>query len=207
MVRSKEDLQNKLTEVEAEYNKDVKRIEMVSDPAYSTDLKQRILSLDLKIKKWEKHKKSMELSQKKNEHLINKAETEEPEISQELSTFKKSLAATNGKLQGIDSTLDKHAKTLADLGEKIAEMKDKSQKLSNEAVALGINVGGAKSPASKKYEELTARKEPLAKTVNLLKTRYTMTLGEYNQKTGKLQQKVNEISELLKQKYEQVYGA
>jgi chromosome segregation ATPase len=197
---SKEELERKVAEVETEYQTYLKRVEVVSDPQYITILKQRILAIDVRIKKWEKHKKNMEYSQKKNEDLICRSETEEPEVLHELAELKKSLYPVTAKLAETDASLEKHAKTLSELGGKLAETKEKYYKM---AAGSGISLGTEQiSEISKRYEEIQTKKQGLEKTLNLIKTRHSVAGGEYAQKVGKLQQKLNEVAETVQGKRE-----
>ena len=199
----KESLENHLLEVEAEFKSCSERVELLSNPQYVPDLKQRILGLDVKIKKLGKNKKIMELSQKKTDDRFKKAEDEEPELSLESTGLKKMVSTHLNKVKEVDLLMEKNGKSLTEMNTKMGELKGELKKLTDQATELSIDPNGKSGgikEVEEKFEVMAPKKEGLTKTLNLLKTRYNMTLGEYNQKTQKLQQELDEVAESVQAK-------
>lgn len=197
--------------IEAEHHKYKERIDQVSNPQYLQELKERIVTLNHKEKRLEKRRKSMETAQKKKDTAIIKKEEEEPEITQAVNALTKESVSLDDKLNECEAKIQKYVLAIQDQTAKLNEAQLHIKKLSDEGSALSINVKDVldhekdHKPASKhtdKFTELELKKTGLEKTLTLLKTRYSVTLGEYNQKKHQLQNEVNELSLNLHKKNE-----
>jgi chromosome segregation ATPase len=199
----KDAVEARLADVEAEYNSCKARLDMVADPAYLPDLKQRLLSLDLKIKKITKHRKTIETAQKKNDKKLMKVDEEEPELSQELNSLKKELAITEKKLHEQEATTAKQETTLQELETKAAEAKTSLDKITGEAGELAIDTK-AKKPGTGniKFEELEGKCKGLEKTLILYQKRSTMSSREYSQHKAERQIELDAIAAQLQAKNE-----
>lgn len=205
---TKEELEKKLFDIEEEYNMYGKKVEMATNPDYIKELRERILSMDLKIKKWEKSRKSIELKQKRNESKITKNEFEEPDVSLELAQMKTELNNYGLKIAETDKIIEKNAQTMGNINVKYEETKEKHQKEIEEAKFVGLDLSGInemnQNVILKKYRDVKVEKDNIIKTINLLKTRYNMTLQDYQQKITKSQQKVEDIAILIQSKNEYI---
>ncbi len=204
-------LERQLQFTEAEYNQYKERIDQISSPQYTAELKERIVTLTHKIKKLEKSTKKMETNQKKKDKAILKKEEIEPELSHDVTVLSAEAANLDQKLKEIDAKIEKQAGSLQEQSAKLATIKDQWRKIADEATSVGIDpfsaVASATSGSSKRgvagtYDEFVGKKVALEKTVNLVKTRYTVTLGEYTQKKMGLQAQVTSMAESVQKKNE-----
>ncbi len=197
-----------LANLEMEYERMARRIEQISDPQYLLDLKERIISMDHRIKKAEKNKKTLETEQVRREKIIDKViEDGEPELLQDINHLKTEAAIFEKKLREIDEVLERKSTSLSDLSTRLEALRGEWKKLSEAADKEGIKsdtVGGTARTheLAVKYKTLLATKEGLVKTLNLVKTRYAVTLGDYVQKKGAMQKQVSAIAVSLQSKNE-----
>eukprot|EP01022_Parablepharisma_sp_SALTPOND_P001031 TRINITY_DN105458_c0_g1_i1.p5 TRINITY_DN105458_c0_g1~~TRINITY_DN105458_c0_g1_i1.p5 ORF type:complete len:241 (-),score=51.13 TRINITY_DN105458_c0_g1_i1:1406-2128(-) len=202
--------ERQLKYMEAEYSQYKERVDQISDPQYTTELKERIVTLTHKMKKLEKRKKRMETNQKKKDKDIIKKVEIEPELSQNVVLLTSEVSALDQKLKELDMKLGKNANSLQEQSAKLTAAKEHWKKVSEEATGLSIETGLSKeeNKSGKKtpYEEAAAKKAALEKTVNLLKTRYTVTLGEYTQKKIQLQNQVTNMAENIQRKNEYFFA-
>jgi len=107
------------------------------------------------------------------------------------------------KVKEVDLLMEKNGKSLTEMNTKMGELKGELKKLTDQATELSIDPNGKSGgikEVEEKFEVMAPKKEGLTKTLNLLKTRYNMTLGEYNQKNQKLQQELDEVAESVQAK-------
>jgi len=189
-------LEKMLNNLENEHKKVSGRLEEISNPQYLVDLKERIIALDLKIKKAGKNKKNLEVEQLLREKKIDKViDVGEPEYAQEIGHIKTESNILDKKIRELDEALNRNSSTIEEIKQKTEEVKNQYKKLQETAEKEGINENinaTAKThDLDVKYRALQSAKESLTKTINLLKTRYTVTLGDYIQKKGNLQKNVS----------------
>jgi len=200
--------------MEAEYNQYNERIAQISNPQYAAELKERIFALNQKVKKLEKSKHKMEVNQQKKDKVIIKKVENEPEISQALAELKNEVHNSDVKIKENDQKIDKNANSLQDQNAKMGVLKEQWKKLSDEATSLGIDPNKINEKEGSKtekidensYEGKLAKKLALEKTLNLLKTRYTVNLGDYTQKKIQLQEKVTKMAENIQEKNEYFFN-
>ena len=202
-----QNMEKQLQHMESEYNQYKERFERISTPQYLTDLKERVVAVNLKIKKLEKSKKKMEVNQKKKDKTITKKEEAEPEISQAVNALTNEINALDQRTKEDEAKISKSASTLQDQSAKLNEAKEMWKKLSDEAVPLSIDPNSLTSReevkgTNKKYAELDAKKVGLEKTLQLVKTRCAVGLGEYTQKKVQLQSQVTVMADSIQKKNE-----
>lgn len=169
------------------------------------------MTLDLRIKAISKKKKNIETTQHKRDIKITKAiEEEEPGLLHLISSGKKDKGIIDDKAKDTDEQLEKQKIALEKYETKISEANETWKKLSEEAQLLEIDISGIEgntkksSGEDKKYLDLETKKKSIESSLNLLKSRYTVTLGEYSQKKVHLQTEVEKMGESMKKKNEYV---
>ncbi len=201
-------MQRQLDYLVAEYTQHKERMEQIGDPQYIADLKERLVSLTLKMKKLEKSKKHMEVAQKKKDKAILLKEEAEPETSQAVVELTAEMATLEQKAKEVDTKMAKQAAAIQDQYTKLCEGKQQWKTLAEEASgmsldpALATNKESTKSGALARCDEAQAKKLALEKSIQLLKTRYAVNLGDYTQKKVQLQNQVNSMAETVLKKNE-----
>ncbi len=200
--QTKETLERQLAELQAEYDSLSERLSAISGSEYAGDLRQRVLALDLRIKKMEKHRKGMELTQRKNASLIQHAENTLPEA--ELAGEKKLLVLDSARLKEMDAEIDRQSGSMGEFATVLDKTRSLHLRLSAEAKTLGIEVvPNPKSVAlCAKIKGLEEKKAALGKTVALVKTRHHMALGDYCERTARLQLEARRVAAELQRKSE-----
>jgi len=190
---------------EMESQKLTHRFEQVSDPQYLLDLKERIVALNHRIKKMGKNKKNLEVEQGLREKKMGKViDDGEPEMLQEINQIKTERAMTEKKMKEVDDTLEKRSSALHDHATRLENAKNEWKKMTEEGTKQGVRIEAVsvdKDPTSA-HGVLQANKAGLVKTINLLKTRYNVTLGEYAQKKTAMQKQISAVAESLQAKNE-----
>ena len=205
-------MQRALSNSEVEYQQLSFRIEQVSDPQYTEDLKERIVSLAHRIKKVDKNKKSLEIDQlQRGKALTRVAEAGESEMVVQLNDLKNSYSVLDNKVKETDSELEKNASLLQDKSTKLAEAKSLWKRIAEEATGYELspeavlnNLQQAAEARQEKYAQLKGKIVMLDKNVTSLKTKYAVNMHEYQQKISTLQTQVTQRAELLQKKNEYV---
>ncbi len=208
-MREFQNAEKQLQNAEVEYQRLAQRLEQVSNPEYMHDLKERLLALDVRIRKTEKSKKSMEVAQIHREKQIEQViEDGEPQRLQEINQLRTEYAIAEKKTKELDEVLEKRAETLHDQNAHMTSTKETWKNLAEEATVYGISVevDVAKTQREKgvagRVAELQARKAALVKTINLVRTRHSVTLGDYMQKKTAMQKQLTEIAATFQAKNE-----
>ena len=201
--------QKQLQSSETEYIKLDNRVTQVSEPQYVIDLKERLIALDEKIRRMGKNKKQMELSQLHREKKINHVmQSGEPEMFRDIQKHKFETTVAEQKLQEVDTGLEKGSSMIQEYTKRLGETNSLYRKLESEAVALDIQVGSINKTKEKPTatgemcRRLQLVKDSIAKEINLIKTRYSVTLADFSTKKLGLQKKVGEVAEKIQKKNE-----
>jgi len=212
-VKELQNAEKQLNNAETEYQKVSTRLTQISDPQYATELKERIIALSHRIKKAGKSKKSMEIEQLLREKRMEKTiEDGQSEFLSEINQIKSEESIIEKKHLDIDAEISKNTENLSEQNKKLAEVKEKFLKMCEEAKKYGIDPDllGELSKEEKekleKNEELFKKKDYLNKEINLIKTRSSVTLGDYIQKKTNLQKQLTVISKNLIEKNEYFYS-
>lgn len=189
-----------LANAEDEYMRVTERISQVSDPQYLVDLKEKIISLEHRIKKAEKVKKTLETEQLKRERKIDKVlEAGEAQMAREVSQLKSESVVFTKKLRDIDVILERTDSAEPGLQAKVERLRRSWKELlevaEKENVSLGLMEGnkGKRSGASKK--EFKAKQDSLKKMINSMKKKYTVAMSDYTQKKSAIQKEITSITE------------
>ena len=173
------------------------------------ELKERILALEHRIKKMEKGKKSMEVQQLHREKEMGKViEDGESEYAQQITRIKAEYTIIDKKTKEVDDALERKSTTLHESNKRMATLKEDLKKHTDEATGQGINLdldpalSAQAKGVSARFAELEAKKAAILKTVNLIKTRHSVTLGEYVAKKTAMQKQVSTIAESLQTRNE-----
>ena len=198
--------EKQLSILEIEYDRVSKRTEQLSNPQYLLDLKERLISLEHRIKKTGKNKKTLETEQVKREKIIDKViEEGEPERLQEINHLKTEAAMFEKKLKEINEVLEKNGNSLTDMSQRMENAKSELKKLTDTADKQGVRepTETAKThDLEVRYKNLFFMKENLMKGINLLKTRFHVTMGDYSQKKVNIQKQISSIAVTLHTKNE-----
>lgn len=194
---------------ENEYAKLAERIDQLSNPTYMTELKERIIAYNEKIKKMGKTKKKMEVAQIHREKAINKViETGEPELLQQINGIKSESSICGKKLAEVDTSVEKRAEALTSSNQKLAELTGLLKAAEDEAAKLGIDPSAAYQPSNElssndiKFKSFEEKKNGVIQEINLIKTRLNVALGDYSQKKSKLQKALTTLAEQTQKKNE-----
>lgn len=184
-------------------------MDIISDPQYVINIKDRIAALDLKIHKAGKNKKKLEVAQFQREKQMNQViENGEPELLRDIQKEKLELTLTEKKVAEQDSAIEKNSEMLQEYQKKQTELITNFKKLETDSKTLGIDANiinkpkGWVDPISTKYAKFVQRKENLIKEINLIKTRHNVTFADSGVERQKKQKKVSELAEKIQKKNE-----
>jgi len=200
-----------LSNTEEEYLQLATRLGQVADTQYMKDLKEKILVLDLKIKKAERANKLLESEKMKIEWKFDKIlETNESQITYNLNQLKNEDIHISRKLKEIDAALAKKNTNDTDLGAKTEKLKIRLKKLMQVAEKEGININGMEVNKEKekdaKLEEkrkaLLKKKEALRRNIRAIKNKHAVAAGDYIKKASDVKKKITPLTETIKTKEE-----
>jgi len=187
---------------ETEYTKLKERVEQVQDPKYLADLKERVVSLSLKLKKMEKGNKKIEVNNWKKDN------SDDLESLKQETAMGQDLQFIESKIKEQENKIFKQAETLKEQTCKLLDMRMAWKNVSEEGRAAGLEINDTigliqRGPKEEiKFSDSEIKRQSLEKTLNLLKTRYNVAAGEYAQKKMQLQAQINSVSEILQKKSE-----
>ncbi len=200
--------EKQLQVAEVEYERLSARLDQVGEPQYVLDLKERIVALNHRIKKMAKNKKTLEVEQIHREKRIGKViDVGEPEQLQEINQLRTESVVIDKRTRELDENLCHRATALEDHSVRLDAGRGVWKRLCAEAEAAGIKLGAQRedqkmTEAGEKTKTLEAARNGLRKAINLLKTRYNVTLGEYTQKKASAQKQLAALAESLQAKNE-----
>eukprot|EP01022_Parablepharisma_sp_SALTPOND_P000801 TRINITY_DN105069_c3_g1_i1.p2 TRINITY_DN105069_c3_g1~~TRINITY_DN105069_c3_g1_i1.p2 ORF type:complete len:286 (+),score=56.68 TRINITY_DN105069_c3_g1_i1:424-1281(+) len=203
-----ESLKKVLNSVEIEHQQLVNRINQVSDPEYETELKEKLIVLEQRIKKTDKSRKNLEIDQMHRSKALNRvADAGECEMFAEINNVKKDLTIVDKKMAEVGEEIEKNAGTLQEKHAKMLEAKTTYKRLIGEANGLGIvdndtNVQGDSKKIEEIYKKLSERKWTLKKNVNALKAKENVDLHDYAKKVDTLETQLTKLAVKLQTKNE-----
>ncbi len=199
-------LEKQVQAAEAEYVKQKARIEQISDPQYLAELKEKIVTLTHKSKKLEKNRRHLE-SVRKLQDRAALAETE-PDLLP-ASGLSNELSALDDRMKEWDGKISRQAQTLQEQSAKLADVRAGWKHVSDDAIMQGVDpndrADGKARQKADPVSDLEAQRVAIEKTLNLLRTRHTVTSAEYAQKKAALQAQVNGVAVSVREKIE--YGS
>jgi hypothetical protein len=218
------DNNNKMLSIaEEEYLQLATRLEQVADTQYMKKLKERLIALDLKIRKAEKANKLLESEKMKIDwRFENMLETGDSQITRDLNQVKSEGILINRKLKEIDAALAKRYKLGIDIGtkvervektekaENIEKLRKRWKKLLEIAEREGIKLSDMEQNKGKevgtkwdtKRKTLLTKKETLRRNIKAIKNKYTVTAKDYTKKVSEMQKKLTPLAETVKTKQE-----
>ena len=200
-----------LSNTEEEYLQLTTRLGQVADTQYIKDLKEKILVLDLKIKKTEKANKLLESEKMKIEWKFEKIlEANKSQITYNSNQLKSEDILISRKLKEIDAALAKKNTSDNDLGPKTEKLKNILKKLLQVAEKEGISLNGMEVNKEKekdakldeKRKALLKKKEALRRSIRAIKNKHAVATGDYIKKTSDMKKKIIPLTETVKTKEE-----
>eukprot|EP00826_Nyctotherus_ovalis_P032490 TRINITY_DN2618_c0_g2_i14.p2 TRINITY_DN2618_c0_g2~~TRINITY_DN2618_c0_g2_i14.p2 ORF type:complete len:251 (+),score=69.55 TRINITY_DN2618_c0_g2_i14:352-1104(+) len=181
-------------------------MEALADPQYAMQLKERILALEEKIKKGHRMKKSLEVAQLHREKLINQViEVGESAVLMDIRKAKTDLAVYHNKLGEAEGAFNRNEDVIEEFRKKQVRLEAELKELKSNAKDMGINLSKPKKRTNgnlKKYKKLEQRMEGLSKELNLVRTRYNLTVSEFASEKNKLHKRMARVNEEIQKKNE-----
>ncbi len=200
-------VEKQLAAVQGEFLQLSARIKQVSDPQYVADLEERIVSMEQRMKKIGRNKRSLALDQlHRGKELRRIAESGEVELFADINSEKVSLAGTSAKIRELDAKLERNVGTIQEKSGKFAELRATWKKLSDEADSLGISLenDAVTADTQKRLGKLLAKKEALQKVVSSLRIQGAVSSHEGLNKAAGLHAQIGRLSAQLQGKDEYI---
>ncbi len=210
-IKELENAEKQLAFSENEYATLSTRLEKVSNPQYTFELKERTLALDERIKHLGKGQKKMEVAQLHREKRIHQVvAVGEPETLQDIQHAKSEYTTAEGRIQDLEAGLERGAGMIQDYNKKMGELSALFRKLEAEAVELGIDPTvisrkGKTNPLEERMKQLEQTKAYLLKDTNLIKTRHHVSLFDFVSGKAVLQKRLSDVAEKIQKKNEYSY--
>lgn len=191
---------------ETEYLVCSRRMEVLADPQHVLQLKERIVALDEKIRKGLKAKKSLEVAQLHREKQMHQViEVGESAMLMDIRKAKTDLAVYHNKLGEAETAFNRNEDVIEEFRKKQVKLEADLKELKHNARDMGIKLSKPKKRTNdslKKYKRLEQRMESLSKEVNLVRTRYNLTVSEFASEKNKLHKKMAHVNEEIQKKNE-----
>ena len=135
-------------------------------------------------------------------------DTGENELAQNINDAKTEHLITEGKLQEVDTQVDKNSENLQNQDKKITEIKAQIENQNKIIKGLGINIKAIDNhqkntiKTEESLKKANLKKEGLKKEISLIKARSNVTHGDYNNRRQVLLKQIEKATEAIDKKDE-----
>jgi len=196
--------EKQLQNAETEFQAMSLRLQQITQPQYSEELKERNIALSHRIKKMERSKKTLEVEQSHREKKIGKViDAGEPELLQEINRIRADITNTEKQIREVDAILERRSKALHDHQTRQDNANTEWQKIATDATTIGFDAKNPPVPEmtkNEKFKLLDEKRSALLKELNLLKSRNNYTLSDYMQRKMKFEKELTQLAQEMQGK-------
>lgn len=180
-----------------EHTKLSNRLEMVSDPQYVYDLKDKVEEMKNYVRELKRSKKKLEKQEKNRDKQLNYMINKGGEIGQmrKINDTHNELTVTRNQINKINNRLDQLDDTKANNQEQITALNDKLSRLQTIAQKHNIDIDKVAKEVEKKhdYEDFEEIKKEMLHKKNILENAIKVQKRKYQQIFSKEKKKYEQI--------------